>query len=100
MGFFNTIKTSFAPEERIKQHLLKAQKIARENDYIILPTIINNIINDLRKDNTSNLCQRPSNDNDINGIYNYLIWSASRSGWASDKLGYIAALYRKAISDK
>ena len=81
MKVFELIRICYTTLTDILQDIFHAFRISENNhissDFIILP----------------------SNDNDIQGIYEYLIWSATKSGWASDKLHYIEILFKKAVKN-
>lgn len=103
MNFFDICKAYFSPEERIRRHLIKVQNIAEKMaNYTILKDVLLSAIKTFvrgceRDENFTDWHGTPVNDNDIKGMYECLILSASKSGWDSNKLHYIERLYSKAI---
>lgn len=95
------IKNFFSPEERIIRHLTKAQEIAWRSNYSVLPGVLTEAITQFderikNKGDDPRWCSKTANDDDLRGIYDYLMWSAKSSGWSSYKLHHIQELYRKA----
>lgn len=101
MTFFEAVKAFFTPEERVRRHLTKAQVVARSADYTIMSGVIQEVINAFERGYEQNedfpdWVGMPSNDADIQGMRDYLMWSATKSGWSSDRLHYIDILCKKA----
>lgn len=69
--------------------------MAYKHGYTVLPGHINGMISEFKNPYNQDWCSTPCNDDDIEGIYKYLIWAASKNGWSSDKLHYIEILYKK-----
>lgn len=101
MTFWQAVKAFFTPEERVKRYLIKAQVVARSADYTTLPGVLQEVINEFERgykqsEDFPDWVGMPSNDSDIQGMRDYLMWSAAKSGWSSNKLHYIEALCKKA----
>lgn len=101
MNLFDACKAYFSPEERIRRHLTKAYIVARMGNYTILKDILLDAIKVFERDydkdeNFPDWYQYPTNNDDIQGMYEFLVWSAKKSGWSSDKLHYIEILYKNA----
>lgn len=101
MTFIKALRAVFTPENQIKRHLVRAQVIARNTGYTILPGVLQEVIAAFEKGYEQNedfpdWCGTPTNDSDIQGVYDFLSWSAKKSGWSSGKLHYLEILYAKA----
>ncbi len=101
MTFIKAIKAIFTPENQIIRHLIKAQVMARNTGYTILPGVLQEVISAFEKgyeqdEDFPDWCGIPANDNDIQGIFEILVWHAKKSGWSPDKLHYFDILYAKA----